>query len=160
VHGHLGGRPPAVDLQAEKALSQVLIAAAREGLLTAAHDLSDGGLAIALVESCLRGNSGARIALDGDAFVALFSESAGRAVVAVSPGQQDQVTALCSHHGVPVQEIGVVEGDALSVRDVLEIPLSELRAAADGTLPAIFGPAAAALAATDHGIDTGSLPEA
>jgi phosphoribosylformylglycinamidine synthase len=160
VHGHLGGRPPAVDLQAEKALSQVLIAAAREGLLTAAHDLSDGGLAIALVESCLRGDSGARIALDGDAFVALFSESAGRAVVAVSPGQQDQVTALCSHHGVPVQEIGVVEGDALSVRDVLEIPLSELRAAADATLPAIFGPAAAALAATDHGIDTGSLPEA
>jgi phosphoribosylformylglycinamidine synthase len=160
VHGHLGGRPPAVDLQAEKALSQVLIAAAREGLLTAAHDLSDGGLAIALVESCLRGDSGARIALDGDAFVALFSESAGRAVVAVSPGQQDQVTALCSRHGVPVQEIGVVEGDALSVRDVLEIPLSELRAAADATLPAIFGPAAAALAATDHGIDTGSLPEA
>jgi phosphoribosylformylglycinamidine synthase len=160
VHGHLGGRPPAVDLQAEKALSQVLIAATREGLLTAAHDLSDGGLAIALVESCLRGNSGARIALDGDAFVALFSESAGRAVVAVSPGQQDQVTALCSRHGVPVQEIGVVEGDALSVRDVLEIPLSELRAAADATLPAIFGPAAAALAATDHGIDTGSLPEA
>jgi phosphoribosylformylglycinamidine synthase len=160
VHQHLGGRPPAVDLDAEKALAHVLIAAGRERLLTAAHDLSDGGLAIALVESCLRGGQGVRIELDGDAFVALFSESAGRALVAVSPGQQDQVTALCAQHGVPAQEIGVVEGDALSVRDVLEIPLSELRTAAEGTLPAIFGPAAAALAATDHGIDTGSLPEA
>ena len=160
VHGHLGGRPPAVDLQAEKALAQVLITAAREGLLTAAHDLSDGGLAIALVESCLRGGNGARVELTGDAFVALFSESAARAVVAVAPDRQDQVAALCARHGVPVQEIGVVEGAALSVRDVLDIPLTELRTATEATLPAIFGPAAVALAATDHGIDTGPAPEA
>jgi phosphoribosylformylglycinamidine synthase len=160
VHGHLGGRPPVVDLHAEKALAQVLITAAHDGLLTAAHDLSDGGLAAALVESCLRGGQGARIGLSGDPFVELFSESAGRAVVAVSPEQQDRVVALCAQHGVPVQEIGVVEGDALQVSDVLSIPLTELRAATEETLPAIFGPAAAALAATDHGIDLGSAPEA
>ena len=113
-----------------------------------------------LVESCLRGGNGARLELTGDAFVELFSESAGRAVVAVSPDRQDQVAALCARHGVPVQEIGVVDGDTLSVRNVLEIPLAELRSAAEETLPAIFGPAAVALAATDHGIDTGSAPEA
>jgi phosphoribosylformylglycinamidine synthase len=160
MHGHLGGRPPAVDLSAEQALGQVLITAAHEGLLSAAHDLSDGGLAIALVESCLRGGNGARIELPGDAFASLFSESAARAVVAVPPDRQDQVAALCARHGVPVQEIGVVEGDALSVRDVLEIPLTELRTAAEATLPAIFGPTAVALAATDHVIDTGSASEA
>jgi phosphoribosylformylglycinamidine synthase len=149
-----------VDLHAEKALAQVLIAGARDGLLSAAHDLSDGGLAIALVESCLRGGQGARVELTGDPFVELFSESAGRAVVAVSPAQQDRLTALCAQFGVPVQEIGVVDGDALQVTDVLSIPLTELRAASEETLPAIFGPAAAALAATDHGIDIGSLPDA
>jgi phosphoribosylformylglycinamidine synthase len=159
IHGHLGGRPPVVDLSAERALAQVLVTAAHDGLLTAAHDLSDGGLAIALVESCLRGGYGARVELPGDAFVALFSESAGRAVVAVPPDQQDQVTALCARLGVPVQEIGTVEGTvdgaALSVRDVLDVSLTELRAAAEETLPAIFGPTAVALAATDHGIDGG-----
>ncbi len=53
AHGHLGGRPPAVDLAAERALAEVLTAAAAGGLLTAAHDLSDGGLAVALAECCL-----------------------------------------------------------------------------------------------------------
>ena len=59
VHGHLGGRPPAVDLAAERALAAVLAAAAEDGLLAAAHDLSDGGLAVALAECCLRGQAGA-----------------------------------------------------------------------------------------------------
>ncbi|TPW64219.1 AIR synthase related protein, partial [Schumannella sp. 10F1B-5-1] len=54
VHGHLGGRPPAVDLDAEKELASLLSAAAYEGLLNAAHDLADGGLAIALAEGVLR----------------------------------------------------------------------------------------------------------
>ena len=61
AHGHLGGRPPPVDLAAERALAEVLIAAAAGGLLAAAHDLSDGGLAVALAESCLRGGLGCRV---------------------------------------------------------------------------------------------------
>ena len=61
VHGHLGGRPPAVDLAAEQRLAGLLAAAAGDGLLTSAHDLSDGGLAQALVESCLIGGAGAMI---------------------------------------------------------------------------------------------------
>ncbi|MGH3329294.1 MAG: phosphoribosylformylglycinamidine synthase subunit PurL, partial [Streptomycetales bacterium] len=58
VHGHLGGQPPRVDLARERALAEVLVAGSREGLLAAAHDLSDGGLAQALVEGCLRGGPG------------------------------------------------------------------------------------------------------
>ena len=52
-------------------------------MLSAAHDLSDGGLAIALAESCLRGGVGCVVRLPGDPFTALFSESAGRAIVTV-----------------------------------------------------------------------------
>ncbi|MDQ4008540.1 MAG: phosphoribosylformylglycinamidine synthase subunit PurL, partial [Actinomycetota bacterium] len=85
VHGHLGGLPPAVDLSMERQLADILVNASRDGLVDAAHDLSDGGLAQALVESTLRYGVGCRVWLpDGlDPFVALFSESAGRAVVAV-----------------------------------------------------------------------------
>src|SRR5262249_42185313 len=57
----LGGRPPAVDLDRERLLADVMIGAAREGLIESAHDLSDAGLAAALVESCLHGGLGAHI---------------------------------------------------------------------------------------------------
>ncbi len=67
VHGHLGGTPPIVDLAAERSLAELLREAV--GLVTSAHDLSDGGLAQALVESCLRNDIGATVALSGDAFV-------------------------------------------------------------------------------------------
>ena len=87
LHGHLGGRPPAPDLDAERRLAALLVAAAAAGLLSAAHDLSDGGLAVALAESCLRGGVGCTVRLPGDPFTALFSESAGRAVVAVRAGR-------------------------------------------------------------------------
>jgi phosphoribosylformylglycinamidine synthase subunit PurL len=135
VYGHLGGLPPLVDLAAEKALAHVLVAGAEEGLLSAAHDLSDGGLSQSLVESCLRGGLGCRITLPGDPFVALFSESAGRAVVAVRPGAEGRLGALCEAAGVPVTQLGVVGGDALAVEGLFSIPLLDLREAHESLLP-------------------------
>ncbi|MXQ66900.1 phosphoribosylformylglycinamidine synthase subunit PurL [Actinomadura rayongensis] len=144
VYGHLGGLPPKVDLAAERALASVLVAAARDGLLTAAHDLSDGGLSQALVESCLRGGLGASITLPGDAFVTLFSESVARAVVAIRPGGEARVAALCEQFGVPVTQLGVVGGDELRVTgrtaegetgELFAIPLSELRETHERMLP-------------------------
>ncbi len=84
VHDHLGGLPPQVDLERERLLAEILISASRDGMIDAAHDLSDGGLIQAVVESALLGGKGARLVVpDGlDAFTFLFSESAGRAVVA------------------------------------------------------------------------------
>jgi phosphoribosylformylglycinamidine synthase len=139
VYGHLGGLPPLVDLAAERALASVLVAGAREGVLAAAHDLSDGGLSQALVESCLRGGLGCRIALAGDPFVELFSESVARAVVAVRVGGEARLTALCEAAGVPVRRLGVIGGDALEIEDVFSIPLSELREAHQVTLPRYVG---------------------
>ena len=139
-HGHLGGRPPAPDLAAERRLASLLAAAAADGLLSAAHDLSDGGLAVALAESCLRGGVGATVRLpDGDPFTALFSESAGRCLVAVRPGAEAAFGLLRDEHDVPGQAIGTVGGDSLDVDGRFAIPLAELAAVRARTLPALFG---------------------
>ena len=138
AHGHLGGRPPAVDLTAERALAEVLAAAAADGLLTAAHDLSDGGLAVALAECCQAGGTGCRVSLPGDPFTALFSESPARAVAEVAPGAEAAFTALCERHGVPVTELGTVGGDSLDVAGCFSVPVAELAAVRRRVLPALF----------------------
>ncbi|WP_269192551.1 phosphoribosylformylglycinamidine synthase subunit PurL [Blastococcus sp. VKM Ac-2987] len=137
VHGHLGGMPPAVDLAAERALGDLLGALGREGLISSAHDLADGGLAQALAESALRHGVGARLALGDDAFTALFSESTARAVITTSDPGGVKTTARWA--GVHVTELGTTGGDALTVDGVLELPLAELRSAWSATLPALFG---------------------
>ena len=140
VHGHLGGMPPSVDFKAERALAELFHRASRDGLVSAAHDLSDGGLAQALLEGSLRYGYGVHVELVGDAFVALFSESAGRAVVTV-PGENDvEFIELCEHLHVPYQEIGKVgaEGSDFVVDDQFAISLAELRSAWTSTLPALF----------------------
>jgi phosphoribosylformylglycinamidine synthase II len=140
VHGHLGGRPPAVDLAAEARLAELLAKVAAAGLLTGSHDLSDGGLAQALVESCLVGGRGATVQLPPlDPFVALFSESAGRVLVAVAPEHAPDVLSRAADAGVPAREIGTTGGSALAIDGVPELPLATLRTAWEGTLPALFG---------------------
>jgi phosphoribosylformylglycinamidine synthase len=143
THHHLGGLPPHPDLAAERLLGEVIAAAAKVGHLNAAHDLSDGGLAQALVESCLRKGIGARVAVpDGvDPFVLLFSESAGRALVAVPRGHEKAFTGLCDERGLPWTPLGVVDtkAGALDVRGLFSVPLAELREVWTGTLPALFG---------------------
>ncbi|HEX3298145.1 MAG TPA: phosphoribosylformylglycinamidine synthase subunit PurL [Nocardioides sp.] len=139
VHGHLGGRPPRVDLRDEANLARLLVEAARGGYLTSAHDMSEGGLSQALVESCLRGGVGASVSLLGDPFVGLFSESAARAIVTVPDDRVDSFLTMAASLGVPAGPIGRTGGSSLVVTDHLEIPLDELSAAWRGTLPATFG---------------------
>ena len=94
VHGHLGGLPPRVDLAAEQALAALLADASRDAVVTSAHDLSDGGLAQALAEASFRNGVGVSVSVadvaGGDAFVALFSESAARAIVTVTTDNADR----------------------------------------------------------------------
>jgi phosphoribosylformylglycinamidine synthase subunit PurL len=139
AHRHLGGRPPAVDLEAERGLAAVLAEAGRRGLLEAAHDLSDGGLAIALAECCLAGGQGCAVRLPGEEFTLLFGESTARAVVAVRPGAEAEFAALCQGSGVPAAALGMTGGASLEVTGSFAIPLDELAAAHRGTLPALFG---------------------
>ncbi|WP_328464218.1 phosphoribosylformylglycinamidine synthase subunit PurL [Actinoplanes sp. NBC_00393] len=143
THGHLGGRPPKVDLTAEQALGALMGRASKAGLVSAAHDLSDGGLSQVLVESALRYNVGATVTLPEDGntpFVHLFSESAGRALVAVPRGHEKAFTALAAELGVPCTAIGVTSQEAaLEVQGQFSIPLDELRTAYSSTLPNLFG---------------------
>jgi phosphoribosylformylglycinamidine synthase len=137
VHGHLGGLPPTVDLSAERSLAELLHAGV--GLLTSAHDLSDGGLAQALAETSLRHGIGVTVSVSDDAFVDLFSESTARVLVTVADGDAERLVELAAEHDVAIAALGVTGGDVLGVDGVFEIPLDELRSAWSATLPAALG---------------------
>jgi phosphoribosylformylglycinamidine synthase subunit PurL len=139
IHNHLGGRPPTVDLDAERRLAALMTAAAHEGLLASAHDVSDGGLAVALAESCIRGARGAQVTLPGDPFTALFSETPARAVVSVKPRREAEFAALCAASEIPATVLGETGGDSLTVEATFEAGLDELSRTWTGTLPALFG---------------------
>ncbi|HET8927289.1 MAG TPA: phosphoribosylformylglycinamidine synthase subunit PurL [Microbacterium sp.] len=151
IHGHLGGRPPQVDLAQEKRLAQLLHAASQQSLLGSAHDLSDGGLAQALADSVLRFGLGARVWLDElmerdgvDAAAALFSESTGRVLVSVPREDDVRFRGLCDGRGYPVLRIGVTDAspageNELEVQRLFTVSLDELRAASQDTLPTAFG---------------------
>ncbi|MDI6912042.1 phosphoribosylformylglycinamidine synthase subunit PurL [Nocardioides sp.] len=137
VHGHLGGLPPLLDLEAERTLAELLHEAV--GLISSAHDLSDGGLAQALVEGALRHGVGVAVEVPGDPFVGLFSESPGRVVVTVPDGDAERLVELAESHGVELTALGVTGGDTLVVEGQFEVPLEDLRAAWTATLPAALG---------------------
>ncbi|MBD7995064.1 phosphoribosylformylglycinamidine synthase subunit PurL [Arthrobacter sp. Sa2CUA1] len=148
LRGHLGGQPPKVDLQAEKLLGDLLINASRDGMIDSAHDLSEGGLAAALSEMALRFGVGARIGLDEvaerdgvDIFTLLFSESQARAVVSVARSEEVRFKDMCSARGFAHSRIGVVDTEigALDFQGHFTLPLDELKAAHEGTLPKYFG---------------------
>jgi phosphoribosylformylglycinamidine synthase len=149
IHNHLGGLPPQLSLDDEKALAHLVQGAALEGLLMSAHDLSEGGLALALAESVARFGIGARVWLndiierDGmDLTAALFSESTARAIVTVPREDDVKFVGLCEARGYPVLRIGVTDGrgpDAtLHVQDVFTVPVAEIRERSDATLPRYF----------------------
>ncbi|MDT4932481.1 MAG: phosphoribosylformylglycinamidine synthase subunit PurL [Pseudonocardiales bacterium] len=142
MHGFLGGKPPRVDLARERLLADILINASRDGLIDSAHDLSEGGLAQALVESCLRADAGARVVLpEGtDPFVALFSESTGRAVVSVPRTEEVRFTDMCAARRLPFARIGVIDllVPTLEVQGQFSVPLRELRGAWSSTIPQHF----------------------
>lgn len=143
AHDHLGGTPPKVDLAREQLIAQILTAASRDGLVSAAHDLSEGGLIQAVIESALAGETGCRILLPegADPFVALFSESAGRVLVAVPRTEESRFVAMCEARQLPAVRIGVVDqgSDSVEVQGQFSVTLAELREVHEGVLPGLFG---------------------
>jgi phosphoribosylformylglycinamidine synthase len=148
IHKHLGGLPPMVDLERERTLGEVLVTGSSEGILSAAHDVSDGGIVQVLVEMALHSGVGALITIpaDMDPFTFLFSESAGRAVVAVAPDQVERFLDLCKTSELPVAQIGVVDSTAgfasqtqvVKIVDMFTLTFAELFEAHTKTLPALF----------------------
>ncbi|MVU79249.1 phosphoribosylformylglycinamidine synthase subunit PurL [Nocardia sp. ET3-3] len=142
-HDHLGGLPPKVDLAREQLISEILVSGSRDGMISAAHDVSEGGLIQTVVEAALAGETACRIILPegADPFVTLFSESAGRVLVAVPRSEETRFTKMCDARGLPWVRIGVVDdgSDAVEVQGQFSVKLDDLRAAHEATLPALFG---------------------
>ena len=146
VRGRVAGRPPAPRLAAGADLVELLLAAARRGLARSAHDLSDGGLAVALAECAIRaegGPLGIDAALEPGEVTptaALFGESAARALVTCRAGDGPELEALADEHGVPAERIGRVApaGERFRLRagDVaLDLDPGRLRDVYEDALP-------------------------
>jgi phosphoribosylformylglycinamidine synthase subunit PurL len=113
-HGTIAGRPPAVDLGAERGLHEVLVAGADRGLLASAHDLSGGGIAVGLAEASIAGGRGFSFDLpDGEPHGALFSESPTRAVVSCAAGNLDELLELADSVGIVATVAGRTGGEML-----------------------------------------------
>ncbi len=143
VLGNAGGRPPAIDLERERALLRLLEEAAAETILASAHDCADGGLAVALVECAIAGGNGFAVAVPGDlpAHVTLFAESASRAVVAVDPADEERLVGLAAARGVPVARLGETGGPRAMIDGLLDVPVAELAAIWEGAIPRLLGEA-------------------
>ena len=146
VHDMVRGVPPELDLKAERALQQLLVAAVREGLARSAHDCAEGGLAITLAE-CTFGTGGIGLNVDligvdtADAWVAastLFSESASRVVVSVAPERAAAFQQRAKDFGVPARDIGTTGTARVRVlingRSVIDIAVDEAEAIWDTAL--------------------------
>lgn len=117
VHGQLHGELAGLDLILEKKLQELLRRLISEELLQSVHDLADGGLAVALAESCLAARIGAFVDLNCSAKpeLELFGEGPSRVLVSVNPDLGEQVKNSINEAGVPIKEIGVVQGDLLKI---------------------------------------------
>ena len=148
--GRLEGHPPTLDLAAEARLHRLLVDLAAHRLLAGAHDLSEGGLAVALVEATLASGVGATITLppvlppaalppEQVPLAALASESASRVLLAAPPEAAGDLEALAAKAAVPASRLGSTGGDRLVVPGVLDLPLSRLRDAYEAALPNALG---------------------
>jgi phosphoribosylformylglycinamidine synthase subunit PurL len=141
----LEGRPPALALDAEAALQRLLVELAARRLLACAHDCSDGGLAVALVEAVLASGVGATVTLppvldapDLPPLAALVAETPSRVLIAAEPEASPAVAAAAATAGVPLRQLGQTGGDALTVPGLLQLELAHLRDAYEGALPALI----------------------
>jgi phosphoribosylformylglycinamidine synthase len=138
--GRIAGRPPRIDLDAERRLHELLATVTE--VLSSAHDVSTGGILVTLVESCLPGGLGATVTAEPDlpAHQWLFSESPTRVVASVSAARTAELERRCADAGVPALRLGEVTGaPRLQVDGQLDLDLAELRTVVDTALPTALG---------------------
>ncbi|SEP01911.1 phosphoribosylformylglycinamidine synthase subunit PurL [Paenibacillus sp. OV219] len=113
LHGKSEGRPPQIDLDTEKLLLDGVLGAIREGYVASAHDLSEGGLAVAIAESAISGKLGAEVNVETSlrADAALFSESQSRILLSAKPEHAAALQQYLTEQGVPNAAIGTVRGN-------------------------------------------------
>jgi phosphoribosylformylglycinamidine synthase II len=137
MENRLEGAPPPVDLAAEKRAGDLVRGLVTSGAVTAAHDVSDGGLLVAIAEMALAGNIGVRLETppNGPAHAAWFGEDQARYVVAAAPGTAEAIRKAAADAGVPVRVAGTVGGDRIVLPGETPLALTTLKTAHEGWLP-------------------------
>ena len=140
AHQHLGGVPPRCDLEAESKLIELLASAAEARLLDAAHDCSDGGLAVTLAEMAIASGVGAELAWieagEDAPHAILFGESAARAVITTHDA--NAILALAERGGVPARVLGRTGGGELVLDSLIRVEVAALAAAHRGGFAALM----------------------
>jgi phosphoribosylformylglycinamidine synthase len=133
MRGQVAGPLPRLDLDLEARVSRAVRRMVREGVALSAHDCSEGGLGVALAESCIAGEIGARVRVDGH----LFSEEPSRIVVSYT--DRARAEAICRDAGAPFVDLGETGGDALAIDGLLSVPVASLARAHAGALSRVTG---------------------
>ena len=147
VHGAVTGRPPEIDLPLERAVQGFLRQAIAAGLVCSAHDLSDGGLAVAAAEACIASGLGAHLEIPASTARVdrlLFAEGGARILVSVAPAQGAAWQQALDAAGVPAQCLGVVAAEAeLQIQQagqpLLKLPVAQLEAQFEQAIPRRMG---------------------
>lgn len=142
--GKIEGRPPQLDLDLERRIQTFTIKVIQQGFVQSAHDTAEGGLAVALAESCIGGKLGADIKLTEELRTdfSLFSESQSRIILSVSSEHAENIKETAKQMQVPIKEIGKVQGKELSIdhngRNVISQSISELEKVWRNAIPDIM----------------------
>ncbi|SHO59638.1 phosphoribosylformylglycinamidine synthase subunit II [Pseudoxanthobacter soli DSM 19599] len=135
IVGRTDGAPPPVDLAIEKRNGDFVRSLILAGKVTASHDISDGGLAIALAEMAMAGKRGATVSVPGPAHVALFAEDQARYVLAVREADLAGIEASAAKAGVPVAVLGRTGGDTLTISGAASLSVAKLTARHEDWFP-------------------------
>ncbi|MDX1637283.1 MAG: phosphoribosylformylglycinamidine synthase subunit PurL, partial [Balneolaceae bacterium] len=138
VHDLTTGNTPEINLEFEADLQSTLLEAIGSRLVTAAHDVSDGGLAVTLAEMALFSGKGAELTLqelEGDLLEKLFSEAQSGVVVSVAPDGKAPFEAHFRNSGIPCYHIGSVSGDTLLIDDAVDLSVEAMEAIYESVLP-------------------------
>ncbi|WP_138755871.1 phosphoribosylformylglycinamidine synthase subunit PurL [Paenibacillus sinopodophylli] len=144
LQGGAAGRPPEIDLATEKKVLDAVLGAIQGGLVASAHDLSEGGIAVAVAESCISGRLGAEVALTSDlrADHLLFSESQSRILLSAKPENAAALQAKLSEQGVVHTQIGTVKGSSLTInvngKAGIQAPVTQLEKVWKDAIPCLM----------------------
>ena len=133
IHGKEDGPPPAVHLTAERRHGKFVRAHIIDGDITACHDVSDGGLLVALADMALAGNTGCSVEIDAADAAFWFGEDQARYVVTVADA--DDFHAKTEAAGIPALLLGQTGGDVLTLKNIGTLDLATIRAAHEGWMP-------------------------
>ncbi|MGG1638002.1 phosphoribosylformylglycinamidine synthase subunit PurL [Paenibacillus sp. FSL K6-3182] len=144
TQGAAAGRPPEIDLATEKKVLDAVLGAIQKGLVASAHDLSEGGIAVAVAESCISGRLGAEVALSSDlrADHLLFSESQSRILLSAKPDQAAALQAWLTEQGVVHAQVGNVKGSSLTIsvngKSGIQAPVTQLEKVWKDAIPCLM----------------------